>query len=432
MTIRLSGGKVFLEGTFQVADLVVEDSGLLKVLTPNQPSPAEVEVVDINGKYVLPGLADIHVHLREPGFEYKETIVTGTAAAARGGFTALGAMPNVSPPPDNIDALEEQIENYSEDAFVNVYPYACLTRGGDGRGELLDYQALEPYVIGFSDDGFGVQDEATLRQAMVAIHEVGGIVAQHAEDLELSADGYINAGDYAKAHGHPGKPGESEWRQLERDLRLVRETGCDYHACHVSTRRSVELLREAKAEGLPVSAETAPHYLALDDEMLKDEGRFRMNPPLRSPDDREAVREALIDGTIDMIATDHAPHSESEKSGGLADSANGVVGLESSLAVVYTEMVHSGQMSMERLVEVMCTNPRERFRIGGGQLVTGTWADLIVFDPEVHEPLDPSQFLSLGKATPFAGIDLYGRVDLTLCEGELIWDPTGLAEGLDA
>lgn len=431
MTIRLRGGRVFLEGVFKNVDVTVDDHGLVRIIEDGELPSVDTEDVDITGKYVLPGLADIHVHLREPGFEYKETIVTGTAAAARGGFTAVGAMPNLTPPPDNVTELERQIDAYARDAFIDVYPYACITKGGNGRGELLDYAALEPYVIGFSDDGFGVQSEETMRRAMEAIHAVGGIVAQHTEDLELSGDGYINEGAYAAAHGHIGKPAESEWRQLERDLRLVRETGCDYHACHVSTIRSIELIRAAKAEGLPVSAETAPHYLALSDDMLQDEGRFRMNPPIRSRADREALGEALIDGTIDMVATDHAPHSAEEKSGGLAHSANGVVGLENSLAVVFTEFVHSGRMSMERLVELMCTNPRERFRLGGGRISHGSWADLIVFDPEAHEPLDPEKFLSLGHATPFAGTDLYGRVDLTLCDGERIWDPTGMAEGLD-
>ncbi len=424
MSVLLQGGQVYQGESFHPLDVRIDDSGLVEVGKELTPSPGDREV-DITGKYVLPGLADIHVHLREPGFSYKETIATGTAAAARGGFTSVGAMPNVAPPPDNLPELLEQIQAYQKDAIVEVFPYACLTEGGTGTGEVIDYAALEPYVIGFSDDGFGVQSKDRMREVMQGIAAVGGIAAQHIEDLELSADGYINDGDYARQHGHKGKPGESEWSQLERDLELVRETGCDYHACHLSTAKSVELIRRAKAEGLPVTAESAPHYLALSDDMLEEDGRFRMNPPIRSRADREAVAHALVDGTIDMVATDHAPHSAEEKAGGLENSANGVVGVENSLPVIYTEFVRSGRFGMERLVEVMGTKPRERFKLGGGKIIPGEYADLIVFDPEFHEPLDTSKFLSKGKATPFAGMDLYGRVILTVCQGDPVWDPEG-------
>ena len=423
MTVVLRGGQVFLDGGFTVVDLCINPQGVLTIAGPITPDD---KVVDISGKYVLPGLADIHVHLREPGFSYKETIATGTAAAARGGFTAVGAMPNVSPPPDNLPELLTQIEAYNRDAVIKVFPYANLTKGGEGRGDLLDYAALAPYVIGFSDDGFGVQSREKMHDAMEMIAPLNGIVAAHIEDLELAGDGYINDGDYARAHGHIGKPAESEWRQLERDLELVAETGCQYHACHLSTVKSIELVRAAKAAGLPVTAESAPHYLALSDDMLQEDGRFRMNPPIRSAADRAALGEAIVDGTIDMVATDHAPHSAEEKSRGLPGSANGVVGVENSLLVVYTEFVHSGRISMADLVRLMCTAPRERFGLGGGIIEDGRPADLIVFDPNVHGPLDTSLFLSKGKATPFAGADLYGQVDLTLCQGKAAWDPQGL------
>jgi dihydroorotase, multifunctional complex type len=419
MSIRLRGGKVFIDGQFQVTDIIVNDKGAVSF-----DGTADKDI-DIQGKYVLPGLADIHVHLREPGFSYKETIKTGTRAAARGGFTAVGAMPNVAPPPDNLSELETQIEAYKQDAVIRVEPYACLTKGGNGRGETIDYAALAPHVIGFSDDGFGVQSEDTMRKIMTEVAKTGSIVAQHIEDLELAGAGYINDGEYAKQHGHKGKPGESEWKQLDRDIRLVKETGCDYHGCHVSTIRSIELIREAKAQGLPVTAETAPHYLALSDDMLQEDGRFRMNPPIRSKADMEALQEALIDGTIDMVATDHAPHSFEEKNGGLENSANGVVGVENSLLVIYTTFVRTGRFDMETLIDRMCTAPRDRFKLGGGNIISGEAADLIVFDPDFHEPLDTSKFESKGRATPFAGVDLYGRVDLTLCQGTPAWDPNG-------
>ncbi len=425
MSVLLHGGQVFQAGTFHRLDLRIDDQGLVELGKRLEPHPTD-RAVDITGKYILPGLADIHVHLREPGFSYKETIATGTAAAARGGFTSVGAMPNVSPPPDNLPELLEQIQAYQQDALIEVFPYACLTKGGTGTGDVLDYAALEPYVIGFSDDGFGVQSEARMVQVMAGVAAAGGIVAQHMEDLELSGDGYINDGEYARKHGHAGKPGESEWAQLERDLKLVAETGCQYHACHLSTARSVELIRQAKQAGLPVTAETAPHYVALSDDMLEEDGRFRMNPPLRSERDRQVVAAALADGTIDMVATDHAPHSAEEKAGGLEDSANGVVGVENSLAVIYTQFVRPGIFGMERLVDVMCTSPRSRFQLGGGTIIPGEYADLILFDPTFHEPLDPEKFLSKGRATPFAGRDLYGAVDLTVCQGDPVWDPQGL------
>lgn len=392
------------------------------------PAPGDHNI-DVSGKLIFPGFADIHVHLREPGFSYKETIRTGTAAAARGGFTAVGAMPNLSPAPDAIFEIREQQGVYQREGLVQVFPYSCLTRGGTGQKleqeALLDYAALAPEVIGFTDDGFGVQDRETMRLAMQEIAKVRGIVAAHTEDLTLSADGYINDGNYAHRHGHKGKPKAAEWTQLQRDLELVEETGCAYHACHISCRESANLVRAAKAKGLPVTCETAPHYLALWDDLLEDEGRFRMNPPIRSKDDREALVEALVDGTIDMVATDHAPHSHAEKAGGLAESANGVVGLEHSVPVIYTHFVETGAINLSDFVRLMSLAPRERFQLGGGEIQEGIAADLIVFDPNFEAPLDPKLFLSKGKATPFAGQTLRGRVEATFCQGVLAWDETG-------
>lgn len=427
MKVLLRGAQVFLDQQLRRADLfLVSDSHgdplrIKKIAEPGQIIEADCQVVDLDGKLILPGLADVHVHLREPGFSYKETIPTGTAAAARGGFTTVCAMPNLDPAPDNLAELREQIRDYDARALVQVLPYACLTKGGNGRGELLDYAALATDAVGFSDDGFGVQSEDKLREIMKQIAAVGGIVAQHCEDLELSADGYVNDGEYAHAHGHKGKPKASEWKQLERDLRLVEETGCDYHACHVSSIEAVQLIREAKAKGLPVTAEAAPHYLALSDDMLQDNGRFRMNPPIRSRADMEAVQAALVDGTIDMVATDHAPHSAEEKDVPLKDAANGVVGLETSASVVYTYFVRTGRISVTDFVRVMSTAGRERFKLGGGQIQVEHLADLIVFDPDAHGPVDTSAFLSKGRSTPFEGSDLYGQVNLTICQGNPVW-----------
>ena len=441
MRVLLRGARVFYGGDLRPADVLLapdseglggESSYLVESIIPVEadseavPVPANCRVVDVSGKLILPGLADVHVHFREPGFEYKETIATGSAAAARGGFTTVCAMPNLDPTPDNLAELEKQIEAYDANSVVEVFPYACLTKGGTGRGELLDYSALATKAVGFSDDGFGVQSDDLMREVMTGIAAAGGIVAQHCEDLELSGDGYVNDGEYARTHGHIGKPGASEWTQLERDLKLVEETGCDYHACHVSTAKSVELIREAKAKGLPVTAEAAPHYLALSDDMLQEHGRFRMNPPIRNKADMEAVGAALVDGTIDLVATDHAPHASHEKDVPLVDAANGVVGLEISVPVVYTHFVRPGRMDIADFVRVMSTAGRERFKLGGGEIKEGIPADLIVLDPEFHEPVDPSKFASKGKATPFEGHDLYGRVDVTVADGKPVWDPEAL------
>ncbi len=431
MEVLLRGAQVFYRGELAAKDLLLSRNAsgefvVDRVLEPGEQDTAQApgrKVVDLEDKLILPGLADVHVHLREPGFSYKETIATGTAAAARGGFTTVCAMPNLDPPPDNVAELVQQVEAYARDGVVEVFPYSCLTQGGVGTGAVLDYQALAPLVVGFSDDGFGVQSKDKMRQVMEGLAAAGGIVAQHCEDLELSGDGYINDGEYARVHGHKGKPGESEWAQLERDLELVAQTGCNYHACHVSTAKSVELIRQAKAAGLPVTAEAAPHYLALSEDMLEDHGRFRMNPPLRFETDREAVAAALVDGTIDMVATDHAPHGAHEKDVALVDAANGVVGLEISVPVIFTHFVKTGLMDVADFVRVMSTAGRERFGLGGGSIEEGTEADLIIFDPNFEGLVDPDEFASMGRATPFQGHSLSGRVDATVVQGNPVWDP---------
>ena len=372
------------------------------------------EIADVSAPlFVFPGFCDVHVHFREPGFSYKETIKTGTAAAARGGYTAVCTMPNLNPVPDSLRSLTLQQELIRRDASVNVYPYAAITRGQ--KGEVLsDMAELAGSAIAFSDDGRGVQGETLMREAMLKARSLGKIIVAHCEDNSLLGGGYIHDGAYAAAHGHRGICSESEYGPIARDIDLVRETGCDYHVCHVSTAESVELIRKAKAEGLPVTCETAPHYLVMDDSNLEEDGRFKMNPPLRSPRDREALLCGLCDGTIDMIATDHAPHSAEEKGKGLAGSAFGVVGLETAFSVMYSRLVKQGVITLERLIDLMALNPRKRFSIP-------LKGDFTVWRLDSEYTVDPREFLSLGRATPFAGERLFGRCVMTVCNGKIVY-----------
>ena len=362
---------------------------------------------------VFPGFCDVHVHFREPGFSYKETIASGSAAAARGGYTAVCAMPNLNPVPDSVENLRVQTDIIKKDALISVFPYAAITVGEKGE-KLADLEALAPHVIAFSDDGKGVQSEDMMRDAMIRAKSLGKMIVAHCEVNELLKGGYIHDGEYAKMHGHKGICSESEWRQIERDLRLSKETGCAYHVCHISTKESVELIRKAKAEGINVTCETGPHYLVLDENDLKEEGRFKMNPPLRSLADREALIEGIIDGTIDMIATDHAPHSAEEKAKGLKDSAFGIVGLETAFPVLYTKLVKENIISLEKLVKLLTENPRRRFGISQ----TG---DFTVWDLNESYKIDPEDFLSMGKATPFAGMEVFGKCMLTVRGGKVVY-----------
>lgn len=362
---------------------------------------------------VFPGFCDVHVHFREPGFSYKETIASGSAAAARGGYTAVCAMPNLNPVPDSVENLRVQTDIIKKDALISVFPYAAITVGEKGE-KLADLEALAPHVIAFSDDGKGVQSEDMMREAMIRAKSLGKMIVAHCEVNELLKGGYIHDGEYAKMHGHKGICSESEWRQIERDLRLSKETGCAYHVCHISTKESVELIRKAKAEGINVTCETGPHYLVLDENDLKEEGRFKMNPPLRSLADREALIEGIIDGTIDMIATDHAPHSAEEKAKGLKDSAFGIVGLETAFPVLYTKLVKENIISLEKLVKLLTENPRRRF----GMSQTG---DFTVWDLNESYKIDPEDFLSMGKATPFAGMEVFGKCMLTVRGGKVVY-----------
>ncbi len=367
-----------------------------------------------NSQYaVFPGFCDVHVHFREPGFSYKETIRTGSLAAARGGYSAVCTMPNLDPTPDTAEHLNRQLQIIAEDACIHVYPYGTITMGQRGE-ELSQMDAMAKDVCGFSDDGRGVQRDEMMRAAMRKAKELGKLIVAHCEDNSLLRGGYIHDGEYAKAHGHRGICSESEWGQIQRDLELVRQTGCGYHVCHISTKESVALIRQAKAEGLDVTCETGPHYLILDDSSLQEDGRFKMNPPLRGREDRLALIEGIADGTIDMIATDHAPHSAEEKSKGLEHSAFGIVGLETAFPSLYTHLVKPGIITMEKLVALLCDNPRSRFQIPLG-------LDFSLWDLEKEYPVDPAEFLSMGKATPFTGMNLFGRCVLTVCDGKIIW-----------
>lgn len=412
--IVLKGGRVFSGGKSFEADVVVCGDRIAEV-TPEAAILPGDKVVDCRGRWVSAGLVDLHVHLREPGFSSKETIATGTAAAAHGGFTTVCAMPNLEPAPDSLENLRRETEIIERDAVVKVLPYATITRRRAGR-EIVDFAALKPYVAAFSDDGSGVQDDDMMLAAMRAAAANDCIIAAHCEVNSLLHGGYIHDGAYAAAHGHKGISSESEWRQIERDIRLAEQTGCRYHVCHISTKESVALIRDAKRSGVRITCETGPHYLTMCDADLREEGRFKMNPPIRSAADRNALIEGVQDGTIDVIATDHAPHTAEEKSRGLAGSAMGVVGLETSFAVIYTKLVMAGIISPERMIELMAEAPRRIFALGGG-LAAGEKADIAVFDLDNEFTVDPATFLSKGRSTPFEGWRLHGQTILTLVDG---------------
>lgn len=368
----------------------------------------------ISKKYIIvPGLCDVHVHFREPGFSYKETIASGSAAAAHGGYTAVCTMPNLDPVPDSAEHLQVQLDAIKHGAAIKVLPYGAITVGEKGE-KLADMEAMSDKVCAFSDDGKGVQNDEMMREAMAKAKRLGKIIAAHCEDNSLLFGGYIHDGEYARMHGHRGISSASEYKQIERDLRLAEETGCAYHVCHISTKESVELIRQAKAHGVNVTCETAPHYLVLCDEDMQEDGRFKMNPPLRSREDKQALIEGIKDGAIDMIATDHAPHSAEEKGRGLEKSLMGVVGLETAFPVLYTELVMKNIITLDRLVELMSFKPKERFGID-------TNNDFAVFDISEAYKIDPEDFLSMGRATPFAGREVFGRCLLTVHNGKVVY-----------
>ena len=406
-------------GLIERADVYVVDGKIARIAADIQPAEGD-KIYDCTGLTIMSGLVDLHVHLREPGFSSKETIATGTAAAAHGGFTTVCSMPNLAPAPDTMENLQQQLDIIERDAVIKVLPYATITRKRAGD-ELVNFAELKPYVAGFSDDGTGVQTEEVMRQAMVEAAKTDTIIAAHCEVDELLRGGYIHDGEYAAKNGHRGICSESEWKQVERDIELAAEAGCRYHVCHISTKQTVELIRQAKARGVKITCETGPHYLTMCDMDLKEEGRFKMNPPIRSAEDRDALIAGLQDGTIDVVATDHAPHTAEEKSRGLERSAMGVVGIETSFAVIYTKLVKAGIISLEKAVEVLAEAPRKIFNLGGG-LKEGEAADITVFDLEKEFTVDPDTFLSKGRSTPFEGWQLQGECCLTLVDGRVAYE----------
>ena len=405
-------------GVFRAADVLLS-GGRIVSIGDRISCHADAVSIDLHKAVLFPGFVDVHVHLREPGFSYKETIRTGTLAAAHGGFAHVAAMPNLDPVPDCAAALAVQRAIIEKDALVHVHPYGAISVGEKGE-RLADLEGLAPGVIAFSDDGRGVQSESLMREAMMQCRRLGKILAAHCEDNSLLHGGYIHDGAYARAHGHRGICSESEWGPIARDLRLAEETGCAYHVCHVSTKESVALIRAAKRRGVDVTCETAPHYLTFTDEDLQEDGRFKMNPPLRAREDRDALIEGLLDGTIDMLVTDHAPHSREEKARGLEKSAMGVVGLETSFAASYTALIQTGILPLGKLVDLMHGAPMRRFGCGT-ELAEGQPADLTAFDLTKTYTVDPETFLTMGRATPFAGRALTGVCTLTMIGGEPVW-----------
>ena len=400
MKFTINDAKIYKNGTFQSGDFSFEIG------------PADTSFSHLNNCFIFPAFTDVHVHLREPGFSYKETIGTGTAAAAKGGYSDVFAMPNLNPVPDCKSNLDQQLELIESNALVNVHPYASITVGQ--KGEVLsDFDSLKN-AAAFSDDGRGVQDEALMLEAMKKAKELGKIIVAHCEDNSLLRGGYIHDGEYAKLHGHKGICSESEWGPIKRDLALAKETGCKYHVCHISCKESVELIREAKAQGIDVTCETAPHYLVFNDMDLKDDGCFKMNPPIRSEEDRLALIEGIKDGTIDMIATDHAPHSAEEKSKGLSGSVMGIVGLETAFPVLYTKLVKTGIITLEKLIELMAVNPRKRFGLKETD-------DFCVYNLDEEYEINPDEFLSLGRSTPFKGDKVAGRCKLTVVNNKIVY-----------
>ena len=386
------------------------DSGIVSSFAPQLD---QLSVDDVSEYAVFPGFCDVHVHFREPGFSYKETIETGSKASARGGYTAVCTMPNLNPVPDSVANLALQLKMIEEQAVIHVYPYGAITVGEKGE-VMADLEGMAPNCIAFSDDGKGVQSDDMMRDAMRRAKALGKMIVAHCEVNSLLKGGYIHDGKYAAEHGHKGICSASEYEQIARDLRLVEETGCAYHVCHISTKESVELIRQAKAKGLNVTCETGPHYLTMDDSDLQEDGRFKMNPPLRDKADREALVAGIVDGTIDMIATDHAPHSAEEKSKGLAGSAFGVVGIETAFPVLYTHLVKPGIITLEKLIDLLSNNPRKRFSLPAG-------GDFTVWNLSKEFTVDPEDFLSKGKATPFAGWKLNGECLLTVCDGKAVY-----------
>ena len=420
MKYLLKNAEVMIKGELVREDVLVSDGVVVSL--GRELHAEDALVFDFSGCVIFPGFVDVHVHFREPGFSYKETIKTGSASAARGGYTTVCTMPNLNPVPDSKEHLKAQLDIIERDALINVLPYASITVGQLGE-ELSDFESMAEDALAFSDDGRGVQSEAMMEEAMTKAKSLGKMIVAHCEDNALLFGGYIHDGEYAKEHNHRGICSESEWGPIKRDAELSKKTGCPYHVCHVSAKESVEVIRKAKAEGVDITCETGPHYLVLDDSCLQEDGRFKMNPPLRAKADREALIEGIKDGTVDMIATDHAPHSAEEKGRGLEKSAMGIVGLETAFPILYTKLVKEGVITLSKLIELMSTNPSKRFGIGS-DIEVGKCADLTVFDLGEEYEIDPEEFLTKGRATPFKGERVFGRCRMTMCSGEIVFDET--------
>ena len=418
MEYLLRNANVYIDGGFRKTDIYIKD-GMIVSFDSGFHSNEVVVSFDFDNKYIFPGFTDVHVHLREPGFLRKETIETGSMAAAAGGYTSVCAMPNLDPVPDSAENIKKEEEIIEKTAVVHVYPYGAITVGEKGE-KLADLEGMAPYAFAFSDDGHGVQNDDMMRKAMTEAKRLGKVIAAHCEVNELLNGGYIHDGKYAALHGHRGICSESEWKQIERDIELVKETGCAYHVCHISTKESVELIRQAKKDGVNISCETGPHYLVMNDMDLQEEGRFKMNPPIRDESDRQALIEGLKDGTIDVIATDHAPHTKEEKSKGLEKSLMGVVGLETAFPIVYTELVRKGVITLEKAVELLNVNAKKRFGIGAS-IKEGEKADLTVFDLDEEYTVDPEKFHTKGRSTPFEGWKVYGKCLMTMVDGRIVY-----------
>ena len=418
MKVLLMNGIAYIDGKFQKKDILIEDGKIIQIEEDMEENADKI--INVKNKYIFPGLIDVHTHLREPGFEYKETIETGSMAAARGGFTSICAMPNLKPVPDSLKNLEPELESIEKTAVINVYPYGSITINEEGK-ELSNMEEMADKVVAFSDDGKGIQTEDVMRQGMIRAKNLNKIVAAHCEVNSLLNGGYIHDGEYAKLHGHKGISSASEWVEIQRDVKLAKETGAKYHVCHVSTKESVKIIKDAKENGTDVTCETAPHYLILTDMDLKEDGFWKMNPPLRSKEDQESLIEGIQNGTIDMIITDHAPHSLEEKSKGLEGSSMGIVGLETSFPLVYTYLVKKNIITLEKALELMNTNPRKRFNIGT-EIKVGENADISVFDLNEKYVIDSSKFASKGKNTPFNGYEVYGKCKMTMVGGKIVWE----------
>ena len=418
MEYLLRNANVYIDGGFRKTDIYIKD-GMIVSFDSGFHSNEGVVSFDFDNKYIFPGFTDVHVHLREPGFLRKETIETGSMAAAAGGYISVCAMPNLDPVPDSAENIKKEEEIIEKTAVVHVYPYGAITVGEKGE-KLADLEGMAPYAFAFSDDGHGVQNDDMMRKAMTEAKRLGKVIAAHCEVNELLNGGYIHDGKYAALHGHRGICSESEWKQIERDIELVKETGCAYHVCHISTKESVKLIRQAKKDGVNISCETGPHYLVMNDMDLQEEGRFKMNPPIRDESDRQALIEGLKDGTIDVIATDHAPHTKEEKSKGLEKSLMGVVGLETAFPIVYTELVRKGVITLEKAVELLNVNAKKRFGIGAS-IKEGEKADLTVFDLDEEYTVDPEKFHTKGRSTPFEGWKVYGKCLMTMVDGRIVY-----------